>query len=1369
MANLLQKASIVLTPTAYNDGEVLCAKPDDGSGDFDFSRNSAATRVNAQGLVENVQILSGNLVQNGDFSEEGVQEVSNGSFSQEGVELITNGNFDTDSDWGLGTNWNISNGKANAVSSPNGERLEQFNLGQSINRPYKVTFSVSNLTQGSFKVWFGGVQSQTITSDGDYIIYLTPTTTAQIFIYTIGTTTGSIDNVSVREVGQDWTLGTGWSIGDDKAVCDGTINQGILQENIFTIGKIYKITFDVDVTSGTLSSRIRFKNDFSATTIANITASGSYTFYQEADRTGLQYTMLSDNTATSSITNISVKEVGQNWDLGSGWSIGEDKLTFDSNDIIGNPTQYSTASIDVNPFVIGKKYRVTLTDLEILGGNVEFKFGREYNTNPARPILTSADNGTYVDEFVAVSISDSFTINNGGVRTYGSIGSVSVIEITDDTNLPRINYEGFSYQDALGSELVTNGDFATDSDWNKTSAWSISGGTANCDGTQSVSTIIQNTTNSSGKYFIQFELKEYTQGIIGMSISGTGGQDITVSDGVLGVYNTIITTPSNNFLIEIKGNSNFIGSVDNVSVKEYLGQEVVPNSGCGSWLFEPQSTNLVPYSEDFSDSSWAGAQTNATVTASTNVNPSGNSGTYLVEYVTGNQLGVVTTVTAGLSYTGSFYVRNVSGSGAITLRDVNNVTTPFTATSEWQRFSVTGVASGAGRIYINILTTGDVIEVWGAQLEQQSYATSYIPTSGSTVTRNQDVCTNGGSLATINSTEGVLYAEIAALANDGVTRRLAISDGTSANRVFVAYDQFTNSIQFVVSSGGAVVVNQTFTISDVTQFSKLAIKYKLNDCSFWIDGIKVGTDTTATMPIGLNQVIFAQGDIARPFYGKTKCVAVWKEALSDEELADLTYPTPTDPTFTLDFDTIAEQFTFARGSEATYVDAQGLIKSTNELGEEEVINGDFENGSANWSLSSECEVVNSQARIYSSDGSFQYIQQSDVFDPSKQYKLEFDVISSNGAVLGFAGGIPDVSTNVLGKKTLYVSPSLSTLQIKRSSGITDVTIDNVSVKEVITATNTPRLDYSTGAEAFLLEPQSTNLIPYSEDFSDFSWIKNNAAITSNYSVSPSGDVSASRFLASSNAFLYDGFNVTIGAEYTISFWVKSNGSLNNFFLHVNGNNSPTFTATDVWQRFEHTFTAVNASHNIGIASNFSGADLQIWGAQLEQQDYVTSYIPTSGTTVTRNQETCINATPEINSEEGVLYADIAALSATGNNSNITLSDGTGNNRIYIYYLVDNSISVIYNVNSTGASLNNFSLANITDQTKIAVRWGNSNVSVWINGTSVLSNTTSNFLPNTLNVLNFSKPAGSGNFFGNTKDLQVYTKALSDAELIKLTT
>ena len=56
-----------------------------------------------------------------------------------------------------------------------------------------------------------------------------------------------------------------------------------------------------------------------------------------------------------------------------------------------------------------------------------------------------------------------------------------------------------------------------------------------------------------------------------------------------------------------------------------------------------------------------------------------------------------------------------------------------------------------------------------------------------------------------------------------------------------------------------------------------------------------------------------------------------------------------------------------------------------------------------WVFSSECELVDSQARIYSSDGSFQYIRQNNVLNTSKQYKLEFDVISSNGADLVVVG------------------------------------------------------------------------------------------------------------------------------------------------------------------------------------------------------------------------------------------------------------------------------------------------------------------------------------------------------------------------------
>ena len=91
----------------------------------------------------------------------------------------------------------------------------------------------------------------------------------------------------------------------------------------------------------------------------------------------------------------------------------------------------------------------------------------------------------------------------------------------------------------------------------------------------------------------------------------------------------------------------------------------------------------------------------------------------------------------------------------------------------------------------------------------------------------------------------------------------------------------------------------------------------------------------------LNELAFDEGDGDGIFYGKTKALAVYKEALTDANLRCLTYPNPVATTFDLDFDTIAEQFTFTRGSEATFVNEQGLIESTNQIGPELVTNGDF--------------------------------------------------------------------------------------------------------------------------------------------------------------------------------------------------------------------------------------------------------------------------------------------------------------------------------------------------------------------------------------------------------------------------------------------
>ena len=263
MANLLDRASVVLTPTAYNNGEALCIKPDDGSGDFDFSRNSAATRVNAQGLVENVQILSSNLVQNGDFSEEGAEEVSNGNFSQEGSELVTNGGFATDTDWTKQTSWSISGGSANYDFLSDAKYIRQtlLNGGFVSGKTYKINFEITSGTAYmNVNSNGGGLISLNTYSVGSYSIYVTASASgSDLLIYGRNTsgTAFSIDNVSVREVGQDWNLGGEVTIGDNLAHFESNTNTySYIRQDISTDGKVFSNAFSnggirVDVSVGT--------------------------------------------------------------------------------------------------------------------------------------------------------------------------------------------------------------------------------------------------------------------------------------------------------------------------------------------------------------------------------------------------------------------------------------------------------------------------------------------------------------------------------------------------------------------------------------------------------------------------------------------------------------------------------------------------------------------------------------------------------------------------------------------------------------------------------------------------------------------------------------------------------------------------------------------------------------------------------------------------------------------------------------------------------------------------------------------------------------------------------------------------------------
>ena len=188
---------------------------------------------------------------------------------------------------------------------------------------------------------------------------------------------------------------------------------------------------------------------------------------------------------------------------------------------------------------------------------------------------------------------------------------------------------------------------------------------------------------------------------------------------------------------------------------------------------------------------------------------------------------------------------------------------------------------------------GFSIIVCQPQEEALPYATSYIPTEGSTKTRLQDICKNAGSSDLINSTEGVLYAEIAGLVDaDTYDRIISLSDNTTTNRVEMRLSS-SGSIRgrFDSASSDITLTEAEFTASN---FNKIALVWSSGKCALFINGIKEQEDLNFST--FASNVLFDlsfkspynDADGSRNFYGKVKSVAVFKEALSDTELQKLT-------------------------------------------------------------------------------------------------------------------------------------------------------------------------------------------------------------------------------------------------------------------------------------------------------------------------------------------------------------------------------------------------------------------------------------------------------------------------------------------------
>ncbi|HUV82017.1 MAG TPA: LamG-like jellyroll fold domain-containing protein, partial [archaeon] len=182
------------------------------------------------------------------------------------------------------------------------------------------------------------------------------------------------------------------------------------------------------------------------------------------------------------------------------------------------------------------------------------------------------------------------------------------------------------------------------------------------------------------------------------------------------------------------------------------------------------------------------------------------------------------------------------------------------------------------------------IYIWGAMLEQQSYATSYIPTNGAASTRLQDIANNSGNATLINSTEGVLYAEVATLVDPTSVMIIGLSDGTVANRLSITFHSTLNRIQIFAQKNSFQLFNIDNTSVSKTNFNKIAISYNSTSAKFFLNGTLVASAIPSDMFTAntLDRLNFDIGSGSNKFHGKTKALVVYKEALTDEQLICLT-------------------------------------------------------------------------------------------------------------------------------------------------------------------------------------------------------------------------------------------------------------------------------------------------------------------------------------------------------------------------------------------------------------------------------------------------------------------------------------------------
>jgi len=654
-------------------------------------------------------------------------------------------------------------------------------------------------------------------------------------------TNGSFDTDS------DWTKGSAWTISGGTANFDDSTNSGLSQSKSFIAGKTYKILFEI--TQGNAS--IAFLSSNGVTTYVNYATYGigiHSVKFNYSTGSGFQIFASSFLGGSFSIDNVSVREVVEadgDFTFSRGSNLTATRV--DSNGLIEKGREN---------LLINSVWDGVTTDTRPTGWATQFVSGTgtfDVTATEGQIRFQTLDAGSRAFIY-------SPTIATNGIV----VVSVYVDEVTTAMPLSNLLSRSGSATDLLAYE----------------------------DG---VEINYSDNVQAGKRYSVVFNKTGSTTFRFGVGTSGG-----TLGDVVLSKPQIEIGLVATEWITSPVGSKGFAGILEHSPRFDYSG-----GASCPSLLLEPSRTNKMPNSEYF-----GGYNLGSGVTLDQNhsISPEGVQNASRVNLSTSANKGVEMSVGGtyeSQTHTISVWARCASGTESFRLKCTHaNVldyfSSDFTATTEWQRFdfSKTFTATTGTGIVAGVINEsgGGVksIEIFGLQLENNSsYSTSYIPTYGSSATRDADDCGGAGDASTFNADEGVFYAEISTNTDD-TDKAISLNNGVSGslnNRLWMGYSTsnkriyalgyVNNSLQFALSK----------LMTDESLFVKIACRYKRNDIAFFVNGEKVGTDTTALNFTELSSLDFNIGTAvsgASPLYGNVKQVLVFNSYLSDSEIITLT-------------------------------------------------------------------------------------------------------------------------------------------------------------------------------------------------------------------------------------------------------------------------------------------------------------------------------------------------------------------------------------------------------------------------------------------------------------------------------------------------